>query len=253
MPPTRSPRDLFITVYGRMPVLQALLDPGVQVDKVIVAHNAEGGSLDAILEAAAGAGVRVHHASPQRVKVLAGNGRQDQGVVADVAAPRMLPLDEYLASSPSAPVHLVALDGVHTPANVGMIVRTVAAAGLEGLVLPRRGAPEVDPLVIKASAGTVFRAPLLRCHTPEEALERSRAAGFEVVGLDAGAETSLYALDTPRRAVFVLGNETSGISPACRPRVDRWVSIPLHAEIDSLNVASAAAVLAFELVRRRQP
>ncbi|HEX4216592.1 MAG TPA: RNA methyltransferase [Candidatus Dormibacteraeota bacterium] len=236
-----------------MPVLQALRDPGVRVDKVIVAHNAEGGSLDAILEAAAAAGVRVHHASPQRIKMLAGNGRQDQGVVADIAAPRMLPLEEFLASPPPPPAHLLALDGVHTPGNVGMIVRTVAAAGLEGLILPRQGAPEVDPLVIKASAGTVFRAPLLRCRTPQEALERSRTAGFEVVGLDAGAEGSLYAAEMAERAVFVLGNETAGVSPDCRPLVDRWVSIPLSAEVDSLNVACAAAVLAFELVRRRQP
>ena len=94
--PPRSPKDTFITVYGRKPVLEALTDPRLIVDKIITADNARGGSLSAILAAAKDRGVPVRQATAHRVKVLAGNGHHDQGVLADVVAPKMRPLPEYL-------------------------------------------------------------------------------------------------------------------------------------------------------------
>jgi 23S rRNA (guanosine2251-2'-O)-methyltransferase len=251
----RSPRDVHITLYGRMPVLEALRDPSIPVAKVIVAHGAEGANLAAILEAAAGRGVRVHRASSRRIKLLAGNGRHDQGVVADVLAPRMERLEDYLerdgSSAGASSARLLVLDGITNPANVGLILRTVTAAGLEGVVLPRAGAPEVDPLVVKASAGTAFRAPLLRCDTALEALGQLVEAGLPVIGLEGPAGRSLYQVELPDRAAYVLGSETAGISPACRELVREWISIPLSGGVESLNVATAAAVLAYELVRRR--
>src|SRR5690349_5662144 len=94
--PPRSPKDTYITVYGRKPVLEALADPSLTVDKVIVADNACGESLREIEHAARRRDVPVQRASAHRVKVLAGNGRHDQGVLADVVAPRMLPVADFL-------------------------------------------------------------------------------------------------------------------------------------------------------------
>ncbi len=87
--PQPSPKDRFITVYGRKPVLEALADPALDVDKVIVADNARGPEIKDIELAARRRRVPVQQATPQRVKVLAGNGRHDQGVLADIVAPRM--------------------------------------------------------------------------------------------------------------------------------------------------------------------
>ncbi|MGH3493446.1 MAG: RNA methyltransferase substrate-binding domain-containing protein, partial [Sciscionella sp.] len=116
-----SPKDRFITVYGRKPVLEALEDPALDVDKVIMADNARGDATQAILRAAATRGTPVNRVTPHRVKVLAGNGKQDQGVAADVIAPRMRPLALGLTDAP--PRSLLLLDGITTPANVGMILR----------------------------------------------------------------------------------------------------------------------------------
>lgn len=244
-----SPKDRFVTVFGRKPVLEALTDRRLEVDKVIVADNARGPALREIMDAASARGVPVSHASAHRVKVLAGNGKQDQGVLADVVAPRMRLLSAALGSAPPSTVLL--LDGITTPANVGMILRTATAAGLEGIVVPRRGVAGIDPLVIKASAGVAFHAPVLRCATAGEAASLLRAAGYPLFALDAGARTSVYAAALPRRAAFVLGSETSGVSPDVRAQVTGWVSIPMAGGVESLNVSSAAAVLCFELVRRR--
>jgi 23S rRNA (guanosine2251-2'-O)-methyltransferase len=251
--PPRSPKDVFITVYGRKPVLEALADPSLTVDKVIVADNARGASMNEIRGAARRYDVPVRTASAHRVKVLAGNGRHDQGVLADVVAPRMLPLAEFLdALEPEAPCSILVLDAVTNPANVGMVLRTATAAGLDGVLMPRRGVPAIDPLVIKASAGVAFRAPVLRSSTAAEGCAALRAAGVTTLGLAGEAELSLLDDPLPARVALVLGNETDGLSPDVRAELDGTVAIPMHNGVESLNVAGAAAVASYELLRRRR-
>jgi 23S rRNA (guanosine2251-2'-O)-methyltransferase len=246
----RSPKDTFITVYGRKPVLEALDDASLRVDKVILADGLHGGPVRAILDAARERGVQVQRASAHRVKVLAGNGRHDQGVLADVVAPRMAPVEEFLDQLGGGPAAVLVLDRVTNPANVGMLLRSATAAGLDGVLLPRRGVPAIDPLVVKASAGVAFRAPVLRASTAADGCAALRAAGFAVYGLEAGG-ASLLDAPLPGRVALVLGNETDGLSAEVRPELDGVLAIPMHGGVESLNVASAGAVAAFELLRRR--
>ena len=243
-----SPKDRFLTVYGRKPVLEALADPALEVDKVMLADTVRGASAAEIERAARAAGVPLRRASEHRVKVLAGNGKQDQGVLADVVAPRMRPLRAALASA-SAPARVLLLDGITTPANVGMILRTATAAGIGGVVVPRRGVASLDPLVVKASAGVAFRAPVLRCADAPEAARLLAEAGYPIYGLATGG-SSVFEATLPRRAAFVLGGETAGVSDEVTPFLRGWLSIPMPGGVESLNVSAAAAVLCFELVRR---
>jgi 23S rRNA (guanosine2251-2'-O)-methyltransferase len=242
--PDVSPKDRFVTVYGRKPVLEALADTRLSVDKVVLADSARGPAAREILDAARDRGVQVQRASAQRVKVLAGNGKQDQGVLADVVAPRMRTLASALGDR-RPPASVLLLDGITTPANVGMILRTATAAGLEGIVVPRKGVATIDPLVVKASAGVAF--------TAEEAASALRDAGYTLVAMDAGARNTVFTASFPDKVAFVMGSETSGITDGVRPLINRWVSIPMAGGVESLNVASAAAVLCFELVRRSRP
>jgi 23S rRNA (guanosine2251-2'-O)-methyltransferase len=251
----RSPKDTFITVYGRMPVLEVLGDLTLTVDKVVVAEGAHGDSLDRIRALARRRGIDLRTATAHRVKVLAGNGKHDQGVLADVVAPRMQLVEEFVerpstGAGPGTDTVLV-LDGVTNPQNVGMILRTATAAGLAGVVLPRAGSPGVDPLVVKASAGVAYRAPILRARTAAEAVGVLKRAGWRIAGLDGGAPDDLYATQLPAATALVLGNETDGVSAEVADLVDVWVSIPMAGDVESLNVASAAAVVSFELLRRR--
>jgi 23S rRNA (guanosine2251-2'-O)-methyltransferase len=163
--------------------------------------------------------------------------------VADVEAPGLRQLEEEI---PGGRLALLVLDGVTNPANVGMIIRTVTGAGLDGIVLPRAGSPDVGPLVVKASAGVAFRARIYRSTTAAVAVDRLRGAGVEVVGLRGDAGQSLFDAELPERVAFVLGNETDGVSVG----VDRWVSIPMANGVESLNVAIAAGLVAYEVSRR---
>lgn len=244
-----SPKDRFLTVYGRKPVLEALADGGLQVDKVILADTARGPAAAEIQRAARDAGVPVQRASAHRVKVLAGNGKQDQGVLADVVAPRMRSLAAALDDR-RPPARVLLLDGITTPANVGMILRTATAAGLEGVIVPRRGVAALDPMVVKASAGVAFRAPVLRCGSAREAAEMLTDAGYGLYALSASGKSTVFDVALPQRAAFVLGGETEGVGAAVAELVTEWVSIPMPGDVESLNVSAAAAVLSFELVRR---
>jgi 23S rRNA (guanosine2251-2'-O)-methyltransferase len=243
-----SPKDRFITVYGRNPVHEVLLDDDLVVDKVVLADNAHGAGVREIQQAARRRGIEVQRTSAERVKKLAGNGRQDQGVFADVVAPRMLPLEVALAQGTLRTV--LVLDGITTPANVGMILRTATAAGVDGIVVPRRGVASLDPLVVKASAGVAFKAPIIKAFTADEAAGSLKDHGFHIVGLDAHGDDDLFAAHLPEPVAFVLGSETAGLTPEVAELVDTWVSIPMAAGVESLNVSAAAAVVCFELVRR---
>lgn len=248
-----SPRDTFITVYGRKPVLEALADDSIAVEKVLLATGARDQSAKDILQAAERRGVRLERAAPEKITRISRNGRHDQGVVADVVAPGMRAVQAYVAEldpADAAPQRVLVLDGVTNPSNVGMILRTATAAGLQGVVLPHEGVPDVGPLVIKASAGVAYRASILRATTPAQALEHLQEAGFALYALGGEADTTIYDAEFPDRAAFVLGSETHGVSGQTAPWVHEWLRIPMAGGVESLNVSSAATALAFDLVRR---
>lgn len=232
-----------MTVYGRMPVLEALRDPGTPVTAVWLARTARGDTVDDIVRLARERAVPYKRVAPEKVTRMSGNGRHDQGAVAEVRAPGLVSLTAWLAGH--TPRDLVLLDGVTNPANVGMIIRTVTAAGLDGLVLPEAGSPDVGPLVVKASAGVAFRATILSTPTAADALA---ALDVPSVGLRADAP-SLFDGAVPDRAVWVLGSEHDGVTVAC----DTWRSLPLANGVESLNVAVAAGIVAYEIARRRRP
>ena len=244
-----SPRDRYIAVFGRRPVLEALEDDALTVAKVLVADNARGPEISEIVRLAERRGIECRRTTPRDVTRISRNGRQDQGVVADVEAPAMGPLDEWLdgVASASATTALV-LDGITNPQNVGLVLRTATAAGVHGIVVPTAGVADIGPLVIKASAGVAFHAPIVRARSAAGAVDALRAAGFRVYGLDAGADRGLFDHQSfADRSAFVLGGEHEGLSVA----VDETIAIPMTSGVESLNVAVAAGVVCFELLRRR--
>lgn len=228
-------------VYGRQPVLEALRDPSIEVDEVLLSRRGAGLMADVVALAEA-QGVVVRRVAPEKVGRVSGDPRNDQGVVAYVmvSGPPLL-----VAGLPPSPVLL--LDGITNPSNVGMILRSAVAFGVGGVVLPRVGVPDIGPLVVKASSGVALHAPVFACETAGEGVRLLREGGFRVLGLAAGQAASLWSVELPSSVAFVLGSETRGLSVD----VDELVSIPMAGGVESLNVAVAAGVLCAELARRR--
>lgn len=248
----RQRKDRCITVYGRRAVLEALRDPNLEVAGVTIAEM--GGAVTSEVKKSANErGVELRETTAHRVSLISGNGRQDQGVVADVVAPEMRALTDRLAElerDPSRKQRLMLVDGVTTPGNLGLIIRSATAAGVDGIVVPRRGTAAIGPQVVKASAGTAFRSPILRTSDAPNALAELTDAGFAIVGLDAGATTSLWDMPLPDRIVFLVGGEHDGASSEAAAYAHSWVSVPMPGDVESLNVACATTLVAFEIARR---
>src|SRR5690606_17169029 len=236
-----------LTVYGRKPVLEALEDADVPVYRLHLAtSNTEGGIVRDIERLASQRGVEIIRHSRDSLSRISKNRNQDQGVAADLACPRYRHYRDFLAEqAPGQVFELIALDRITNPQNLGMIIRSVAASPSAGLLLPTKGCAPLSPLVIKASAGTLFRCPILRCDDLAEALRAFQNLGSEVCVLTGSAEQSLGDYDPARPVVFVLGNETEGVSDKVMKLADRQVRIPMANGVESLNVAVTAALLAF--------
>ena len=142
---------------------------------------------------------------------------------------------------------MLVLDGITNPANVGMILRSATAAGLDGVLLPRRGVPAIDPLVVKASAGVAFRAPVLRAATAGEGCAALRDGRVHRVRAGRRRPHRCSTPTLPDRVALVLGNETDGLSAEVREELDGRAGDPDGGGVESLNVASAAAVAAYHL------
>lgn len=239
-------------LVGRQAVIEALRSDHVSVDRVVVATTARGDAIEVIEKEARDREVVFERVSEKRVDQLAGSDRMHQGALASIEPPDMWSIDAFVAQRQGRrwATNVLLLDHVHNPANVGMILRTAAGAGIDGVVLPQQGTAAIGPITVKAGSGMVFAVPLIESPTTADALAELIVNGFSVVGLDTGSN-SLFTADLPERSVYVLGNETVGLSTEATNALQTAVSLPLHNGVESLNVAAAAAVLSYELVRRR--
>jgi 23S rRNA (guanosine2251-2'-O)-methyltransferase len=242
-----------LVVFGRRAVLEALASEWVEVSEVRVSRAVEAGFRKDLSSACRHSDVPLEVGRPDSVTALSREPRHDQGVAARVRLLRLMELESFVDARKGAaaahPARVLALDGVTNSQNIGMIVRSLVAAGLDAMLWPLVGSPWVNGLVVKASAATVFGCPIIRCSSLIQGLAGLQAAGFSCVGLSADADLELYGYAPPHRAVFVVGSETGGISADVEALIDERVRIPMRGGVESLNVAVAASLVCFHVGR----
>ncbi|WP_444946362.1 TrmH family RNA methyltransferase [Microbulbifer sp. VTAC004] len=242
--------DSLLTIYGRKPVLEALEDPSLPVHKLHLASSNRRDQLISRMEALAEERqVEIVHWDRKGLSRISKNSRQDQGVALDLALPHYSTCEGFLqqrqGDNNKKPYELLALDGITNPQNLGMIIRSACAGGIDGIILPRKGCAQIDPLVIKASTGTLFKTRILRCETLANTLGEFRKAGARVCGLSSHAQLTLAEVTGEVPTIFVLGNETRGVSEAVSNQCNELLRIPMHNDVESLNVAVTAALISF--------
>lgn len=238
--------DSLLTIYGRKPVLEALQDSNLPIYSLHLAKsNKAGGIIDEIIDLADRRNIPIQWHDKKALSRISKNAKQDQGVAADLQLSTWQKLDDFITGTSTNSFRIVALDGITNPQNLGMIIRSVCAAGIDGLVLPRKGCAALSPLVIKASAGTLFKTRLLHCESLTNALETLKPVAM-LCTLSAQAEESLFDFRPQGSVVYILGNETDGVSPAIEALADKQLSIPMANGVESLNVAVTAALVAFQ-------
>jgi 23S rRNA (guanosine2251-2'-O)-methyltransferase len=181
-------------------------------------------------------------------------GQRHQGVLGEGEAITLASMEDLCARvrEKGSQALVLALDGVTDPHNFGAILRSAAGAGVDGVVFPERRSAQVNETVMRASAGTAGRVPLVRVVNLTRALEDLKEAGAWIYGLAAGQASRDY-LEEPfdRATVLVLGSEGEGLHEKLQAHCDGLLAIPMPGGIESLNVGSAAAIMLFRAVAQR--
>jgi 23S rRNA (guanosine2251-2'-O)-methyltransferase len=233
-------------IYGLNPVLEALRAKKVQRLRVGARSDKR---MDEVLALAGAQRVPVERADPQALD-RAARGGVHQGVVAEIEDARDYGIDE-LAGSAAGPPLLVVLDGIEDPHNAGAILRTCDAAGATGVIRQARHSAALDGVVGKASAGAINHVRIATVVNIARALEELKEANVWTIGLAGDASEAYTAIDWTLASAVVLGAEGTGLRRLVRERCDRLVRIPMHGNVDSLNVSVAAGVVLFEAARQR--
>lgn len=247
-------RDQALVLCGIHAVQEALRVGTRRIERIWLAEGKEGKRLRQIKALAATRGTPIETVAAPRLIEAAGTTAH-QGAVAFVTSPSLLTLDALTSrlalQSPIPPI--VVLDGVKDPRNLGAIIRSAAAFGMGGVVVPGRRAVGMTATVTKAAAGGLEHVGVAEVANLSQGLERLKRLGFWIVGADEQAGNSCRTFAFPAPLVLVLGEEGSGISPLVKRHCDALVSIPASGPLRSLNVAVAAAVLFYEVTGRALP
>lgn len=235
-------------IAGRNPVAEALRS-GRALNKVMVQDGARG--VTEIIAAAKEKGVAVEFVKSDKLDKLA-QGVRHQGVVAYAAPVEFKTLEDALkkaAVKGEAPF-LLLLDELQDPQNLGALIRTADAAGVHGILLPKRRSCPLNAVVAKISAGAVEYVPVIQIGNIVQQLKDLKKQGFWVTGADMDGELYTKAnLTGP--LVLVIGAEGKGLGRLVKENCDIIVSLPMQGGVNSLNAAAAGAVLMYEVVRQR--
>jgi 23S rRNA (guanosine2251-2'-O)-methyltransferase len=247
--PAREAPELLV---GRNPVVEALR-AHVPATALYVAGGIDvDDRVNEAIRTAADRGIALLEVTRAELDRMTG-GVLHQGVGLQVPPYGYESFDDLLAAAVEAATPLlVALDGVTDPRNLGAVVRSAAAFGAHGIVVPQRRAAGMTATAWRTSAGAAARVPIAQVTNLTRALKRCQEEGFLVVGLDADGEMPLYELEAAvGPVVVVVGSEGRGLSRLVGETCDLLVSIPMATEVESLNASVAAAVTLAEIARRR--
>ena len=238
-------------IVGRNAVMQAL-ESDRTIDSVTVAEGQRGGQAAKIIEICREKKIPVKYADSRKLDKLCG-GAAHQGVAAFAAAHDYAELDDIfnLAQSRGESPFIVICDGLEDPHNLGAILRTAEAAGVHGVIIPKRNSVTLNYTVAKTSAGAIEYVPVVKVTNIAGTIDTLKDRGVWVFGADMEG-TPWTELDFTGSAALVIGSEGRGLSKLVREKCDFIASLPMKGRINSLNASVAAGILMFEASRQRK-
>jgi 23S rRNA (guanosine2251-2'-O)-methyltransferase len=240
-----------IWIWGRRPVLAALR-AGTAREVVVAQGRAAAEILREIHAESQRQRVPVRETSLADLTRLVGTDRS-QGVAALVNQPGETDLAHLLRHSPRRWPHpfLLILDQIQDPHNLGALLRSADAAGVDGIVLPERHSAPLSPTVAKSSAGALSFVRIARAPNLARALDQIRDSGLWIAGLSGDAHQSIYDADLTVPLALIVGSEGSGLRRLTRERCDLLLHVPMLGAVESLNASVAGALAMYEAVRQR--
>lgn len=238
-------------IYGRHPIIEKLNREPEKVDKLYIRDTIAGGPAQEVIRLASEHKIPVQRVPGRKLSELVG-AVNDQGFVALITPVQYEDLDEWLETIDSAtrPLALI-LDEIEDPHNFGAMLRTAAAVGAAGVLVPKHRQAPVNATVVKTSAGTAGMVPIVRVVNINSALRDLQSAGFWVCGLDQEAKTSVWEHKFDTATALVVGSEGKGIREKTLELCDFKLRLPMEAGVESLNASVSAALVMYEW-RRQQ-
>jgi 23S rRNA (guanosine2251-2'-O)-methyltransferase len=232
-------------IYGVNPVLEAIRSHPERVRYVGVAREQSARHQRLIAEAKT-KGVSVRNLAAEQIDRLAGRGVHN-GVIAETSQQAYADFDDVIAAE--ATTFVLILDGITDPQNLGAILRVADGFGVHLVVIPEHESVGLTPVAVKASAGASEWVAVAQVTNLARAIEALQKRGFWVYAAAAEGDAP-SAIDFSGRVALVLGNEGKGIRRNVLEHCDRVVTIPMRGHVDSFNVATAAAILCYEVARQ---
>ena len=236
-------------IFGIRPVAEAI-EAHKQIERIYIRKGADGQLMNDLKDLMAR-----HHIRWQEVPIEKFNRLtrgNHQGVVAQIAAIDYVELNDILERVPEDETPLIVVfDGVTDVRNFGGIARSAECAGAHGLITPLKNSAPVNGDAIRSSAGALNNIPVCRVGSIRNTLKTLQVEGFQIVAATEKSTKLLYDADFTKPTVIVMGAEDKGISKEVLKLCDEQLAIPLIGHTESLNVAAAAAIMLFEVVRQR--
>ena len=245
-----APADKDI-IYGIHPILEALTQQPDSIAEITVQESKSGPKIQEIIAEAKRKGCKLRFVE-RLPHSKTDSQRTHQGIMATLRQRPTLSLNELIskATKGNAAPLLLALDSIQDPHNLGAIIRSAAAAGATGVILPKDRSAPLSAVAIKASAGAIAHLDICQVTNLARALEKIKEAGFWIYGTDGQARDSIFQTDLSGSMCLIIGSEGKGMRPLIREKCDFLVSIPMQGTLNSLNASVAAGIVLFERVRQ---
>ena len=236
---------------GRNPVLEALRSNRT-INRIYVEKGLRDPVLEKIYADARSKGIVISYVDKSTLDRMS-ETRNHQGVIADAAPYSYAEVEDILekARSMNQPPFIFILDGITDPNNLGSIIRTAECAGVHGIIIPKRRAAALTPVVAKVAAGAAEHIPVARVTNLTMTIRDLKEKGLWIAGADMTGETAYNEYDYTSPLAVVIGSEGEGISRLVRENCDLLLRIPMYGKINSLNAAIAAALIAFRAAEKR--
>ncbi len=239
-------------IYGRKPVLEAL-NSGREIEKIILNFSAGNPVIEKIIVAAKKRGVKVSKLPAHKFSAYESKRQNSQGVIAFVSSVRYYSVEDLIMTKPRGKFPLILiLDTIQDTHNLGAILRTAEAAGVDGVIVTENKSAPLNETVEKTSAGALSYLKIAKVTNLANALRTLKDNGYWIIGTALGAKKDYDEIDYNSPVAIVMGNEEKGIRKLTAQLCDELVSIPMNGKIQSLNVSVATGILLYEVVRQRK-
>lgn len=239
--PNKNTKQSLI-LYGKHVVLSALNNPNRKISKILCTKE----NADLIRKASPQAAFTI--VDRKEIDKILPHDAVHQGLAAYSSELPSASLEDIITQADELEkCHILILDQVTDPQNIGAIIRSCVAFNTLALILQDKNSPSETGAMVKASAGTIEHLPICRVTNLSRAIEQLKKAGFWVIGMDGYATTTVDKMNKSGKTAIIMGSEGKGMRRLIEESCDSTIKLPMNEKVESLNVSTAATIVLYEI------